>query len=34
MVHYKFHFIQNVVEACAQVRNVESQADAQKRHRL
>jgi transposase len=34
VVYDKFHVIQNVVEACDQVRNAESRADAGKRDRL
>jgi transposase len=34
VVYDKFHFIQNVVEACDQVRKAESRADAGKRGRL
>jgi transposase len=34
VVYDKFHVIQNVVEACDQVRRAESRADAGKRDRL
>jgi transposase len=34
VVYDKFHVIQNVVEACHQVRKAESRADAGKRDRL
>ena len=34
VVYYKFHVIQNVVEACDQLRKAESRAEAGKRDRL